>query len=408
MKPFSVYLHIPFCSHKCPYCDFNTYAVTTVPEKAYTAALLAELDYRASLPEWQGRTVQTIFFGGGTPSLFSERAIAQIINRVKSTFPTNEDMEVTLEANPGTFASDYLVGLRKAGVNRLSIGAQSFQPTLLAKLGRIHSPEQTLASIAAAQDVEFKSVSADIMFGVPHQSISDLRRDVQTLIQSGANHVSAYGLTIEKGTPFYVSHKKGLLPVPSEDAVVEMMTELEALLRDAEYGRYEISNFCQPGHEARHNMAYWNGDDYLGLGAGAHSFYSFDTSERTEARCGRRWSNLALPKSYMDKVSTTGCAEGWQDILSMKASMFEFFFLGLRKIEGVRLADFESKYGLSPYRAYPRILELLTEERLLKVKGGMLSLTERGLLLADSVIENFAHPEVTSAKPIEEVYAANY
>ncbi len=382
MRQFSLYIHIPFCFHKCPYCDFNTYAVSSIPEIDYTAALLSELDYRATHPEWNGRAVQTIFFGGGTPSLFSAEAITRIITTIARIFPVEDRAEITLEANPGTVTTESLKGYRDSGVNRISFGAQSFNGTILKNLGRIHSPEQTAAAVQAAQLVGINNINLDLIYGSPSQTLSDFESDLHAALELKPYHISAYGLTIEKGTEFFTRFKKGQLKLPKEQAVISMFELVNRILPENGFYRYEISNFSLPGKEARHNMAYWNGDDYLGLGAGAHSF--------CRGVDGMRWANYALPQKYIEAASTSGKAEAWSEKLTKRDSMFEFFFLGLRKSSGVKLTEFKARFGTTIDDAYPALIEVLLEQDLLRKDNDSLLLSERGLLLADSVIENFA------------------
>lgn len=391
MIPFSVYLHIPYCLHKCPYCDFNTYAVSSFPERDYVAALMAELDYRMSLPEWKGRKVRTIYFGGGTPSLFSPDSIATIISTIKKLCGfTTADIEISLEANPGSVEAEKFLGYWKAGVNRLSFGAQSFSLSTLQKLGRLHTPDQVAAAVAAAKSAGFKNLSLDLMFGVPDQTLADVRSDLQQVVRLDPSHVSVYGLTIEKGTPFYQSYKRGDFSLPDEDALIAMTEEINSFLASCGYQRYEISNYALQGRAARHNLAYWNAEDYLGLGAGAHSYTSlYDSAEAK----GVRWSNFALPKKYITEASAHGRADSWQETLEKAGLIFEFFFLGLRKIEGVRFSVFESRFGASIFRYYPTLMKVLVSQKLLQINDDFLSLTPQGLLLADSVIENFSQIE---------------
>lgn len=390
MKPFSLYLHIPFCFHKCPYCDFNAYAVSSIPEKEYISALLAELDYRASLPEWRARIVQTIYFGGGTPSLFQPSSIRKIISAICKTFPLDEDAEISLEANPGTITPESVAGYREAGVNRISLGAQSFDRMILKNLGRIHTPEQIEAAVEAAHGAGIHNLNIDLIYGSPGQTLEMLREDLSRALALKPTHVSAYGLTIEKGTPFYLSYKKGTLKLPREDAVVSMMEEVnEALPREGLH-RYEVSNFAHIGKEARHNIAYWDGTDYLGLGAGAHSFNAVAGGEE---KFGLRWSNFALPNKYITEATSHGKAEGWTDALGFQEALFEYFFLGLRKTAGINLRAFEHRFGTTVAALYPALLQVLVEERLIKLEPDRLALTSRGLMLADSVIENFIQPE---------------
>ena len=390
MKPFSLYLHIPFCFHKCPYCDFNTYAVSSFPEKEYTGALLAELDYRAAQPEWSGREVQTIFFGGGTPSLFAPVSIRKIVSAICTLFPVSEQVEISLEANPGTVTAESLLGYAQAGVNRLSLGAQSFLPDTLKALGRVHTPEQTEVAIHHARAAGISNINVDLMYGAPHQTLGDVRSDLAEAVRLGVTHISAYHLTIEKGTEFFTANRRGTLRLPKEGAIVQMMEGAIASLSESGFVHYEVSNFAKPGFHARHNLAYWNHDDYLGLGAGAHS-YRFTGAQGS--LWGSRWSNYAAPKQYIDKATGQGDASCWKDNHSLKDEFFEHIFLGLRKRAGVALHDFATRYRCTLQTLYPTLLSLLETEGLIGISDNAISLTSRGLLLADSVIENFAEPE---------------
>lgn len=391
MRPFSLYVHVPFCLHKCPYCDFNTYALTAIPEKDYVAAVRCELDFRATQAEWKGRPIQSIYFGGGTPSLLSRSAIRKIISEACALFPVAENVEISLEANPGTVDVDKLAGYRDAGVNRISFGAQSQDRDVLKTLGRLHTPEEVDAAVCASRAAGIQNINLDLMYGVPGQTRAQLEQDLRAFTSLGPQHLSCYGLTIEKGTPFFTSYKRGVLKLPPEETVVKMMEELTAFLAEAGFTHYEISNFARPGFEARHNLAYWNGDDYLGLGAGAHSFRAEVSGDRRTG--ARRWSNFALPEKYQEQATAHGTAESWQDALGPRELMFEFFFLGLRKMAGIRLSEFEKFFGITVDEAYPSVVTVLVDHQLLTLENDLLRLSERGILLADSVIENFASPE---------------
>lgn len=394
--PFSLYIHIPYCRHKCPYCDFNTYAVARIPEQEYVQALLAELDFRLSSDEWRGRRVQSIYFGGGTPSLFSSESIDVILRHISARSEIESALEVTIEANPGTVNAESLESYRKSGVNRLSLGAQSFTPGMLENLGRVHTAEETVDAVRMSRSAGFDNLSLDIIYALPGQTLEDFEYDLSQLILLSPEHISAYGLTIEQGTPFYQAYSKGGLSLPREDVEVEMMTRLNSTLEKNNYLHYEISNFAREGMYSRHNSAYWNGDDYLGLGAGAHSFVRKSAEGGIS---GVRWSNFAQPEMYMKRSCATGHAESWKDSVSQRDARFEFFFLGLRKIEGVSKSEYEGRFGEDVDVVYGSIINDLTRQGLLLNNNGILKLTSRGLLLADSVIENFA--DISYANPAE-------
>ena len=401
-EPFSLYIHIPFCTHKCPYCDFNTYAVLEIPEREYTAALVKEISTRSKLPEWAGRPIKSIYFGGGTPSLFSERSIRRIITAARDKFPVHKNIEISLESNPGSSEISNLSAYKACGVNRISFGAQSFQEKILKELGRIHTTDEIYSAVDKARTIGFKNISLDLMFGNPTQSFEEFKDDLSKAVKLGPKHISLYSLTIEKGTPFYQRVQSGSLKMPEGELVADMLEYSTAYLPKSGFERYEISNYSQPGFEAQHNLAYWDACDYLGVGAGAHSFNQ--QLGRKDNYWGKRWSNFAYPKQYINEVENSGNAESWRDNLLFESAIFEFFFLGLRKVKGVSLLQFKKKFGISVYDVYPILLKVLQEEGLVLVNQDNLSLTERGLMLADSVIGNFAELEVQvgSESPISE------
>lgn len=399
MKPFSLYFHIPYCYQKCPYCDFNTYAVAKVPEDDYCAALLSELDFRAQLEAWRGREIQTIYFGGGTPSLLSGSIISKILRYAASAFKLRPGAEISLEANPGATTGDNLAAYREAGVNRISFGAQSFNHEVLSALGRIHSAAQTEESFHLARSAGFENLSLDLIFGCPSQTLDIVKSDIEAAIALSPSHISAYGLTIEKGTPFFERFKRRTLALPAEERVSEMLDLVWNRLPENGYEQYEISNFAKPGLEARHNMAYWNGDDYLGIGAGAHSLLVQSDSDGRPI--GKRWSNFALPAKYMSEAAAKGAAESWSDSLRKRDLAFEYFFLGLRKTAGVSLSGFEEKFGKAVEDAYPKLLPMLKEQGLVRKDGDALKLTRQGLLFSDSVLENFSEPNLSPRRGLE-------
>ncbi len=389
-KPFSVYIHIPFCFQKCPYCDFNTYAVSKIPDREYVDALKAEIDYYANLPEWKNRPIQTIYFGGGTPSIFSPQNIKQVISTLTDNFPTLPFVELTLEANPIGISTDHLLLWSQSGINRLSLGSQSFQPHVLNTLGRTHSPEHIHSAVISAKECGFKNISLDLIVGVPGQSLVDLNSDLENCLDLEVPHVSVYALTIEKGTPFYQSVKKGLLKTLEEDLTLKMLEITERNLGLDGLIRYEISNFAKTGYESRHNLAYWNQDDYLGLGAGAHSYLKID-SENSKI-LGKRWSNFALPEKYIQETTTNGKSVSWSEELNLKSAIFEYFMLGLRKTAGISIVEFEKKFNTKIESCYGDLLEILSNENLIRVEGDFICLSSTGINLSDSVIANFAEP----------------
>jgi oxygen-independent coproporphyrinogen III oxidase len=392
MSPFSLYVHLPYCARKCPYCDFNTFAVATIPERDYRAALLAELDYYASQTQWSHRPLQSIYFGGGTPSLFSPSSIGTLIDAAVHHFPVSVSLEVTLEMNPRT-ENSYFSGLRHAGVNRLSIGAQSFNPALLHALGRDHKAEDIERCVRAARDAGFDNISLDLMLGNPDETILEVESDIAQAVALSPDHISTYALTIEKGTPFYRSLLKGHLSVPPDDTVADMLDLVALKLPELGYERYEISNFSNLGKESKHNLAYWNGNDYLGLGAGAHSYCHHLQS------LPARYANISLPTEYMEQTAATGTAVAWNNTLSIHDQIFEFFFLGLRKARGVDLKEFEQRFHLSIEQAYPGVVTHLCLGGFLELSGDLLRFTTQGFRMSDSVLEHFVPDEKMQKLP---------
>jgi oxygen-independent coproporphyrinogen-3 oxidase len=327
--------------------------------------------------------VNSIYFGGGTPSLFSPSSIGKFISAVVKSFPIDDQIEISLEANPGTISTENIAGFREAGINRLSLGAQSFQHSVLRSLGRAHTSEQIITAVELSRLHGITNLSLDLMYGTPGQTMALLGADIDQIIELDPPHVSAYGLTIEKGTPFYTSYKKGILKLPKEEIVVEMMEYIALRLAQVGIDQYEISNFAKIGRQAKHNLAYWNGASYLGLGAGAHSF------SRAVGTYGKRWSNLALPAKYIDQVISHGLAESWSETLDLQNSIFERFFLGLRKNSGVNLEELEREYALSFESVYGTTLLPLIDGGYIEINDKYLRLTQKGLPLADTIIEEF-------------------
>ena len=374
--PFSLYVHIPYCQVKCPYCDFNSYAATAWPEDAYTDALLDELRSHVRAEPFSESSVGTIFFGGGTPSLFRPETIGRILDGVAGICPFAPNVEITLEANPGTVERERLAGFRAAGVKRLSFGIQSFQPALLTTLGRLHGADDARAAIRAARAAGFDDVNLDLIFAVPGETRADWAADVAELLTWEPEHVSAYNLTYEPGTPFHTLRGRGALAPLGEDDELWMYQHVRRVLADAGYAQYEISNFARPGHEARHNQSYWRGIDYLGLGAGAHSYAHLPD-------WGRRWSNERIPDRYIAAVGR-GDASVAGETLSFETAAAEFVFLGLRERVGVDPAAFARRFGRALADVHPEVPTFLADG-LLEERAGRVALSERGLLVADSI-----------------------
>lgn len=395
ISSFSLYIHIPYCVAKCPYCDFNSHAASSWPEQDYTDALIAELEHYAAQEPWHGGHVQTIFFGGGTPSLFQPESIARVLSSAQRLWPTNRatdsettadsllptaECEITLEANPGTISVDKLAGFRAAGINRLSFGVQSFQPRHLKTLGRIHSGSDATVAVRAARAAGFDNVNIDLIYAVPAQTTDEWDDDLRTAIDLGTKHVSAYNLTFEEGTAFHAMRRKGELVAQPEEIELAMFTRTQDLLRAAGFEQYEISNYARTGRACRHNLNYWRGGAYLGVGAGAHSF--------AWQAGGRRWSNEKSPTGYLTRVRARGHARVAEETLSERQARGEFVFLGLRCLDGLDAGAFAQRFGVSIADAFPHTATL-HRQGLLSLEADRWRLTERGLLVADSVFATY-------------------
>ncbi len=333
--PLSLYIHIPWCTKKCPYCDFNSYASPQeIPEKAYVQRLLSDLRQDLSLA--QGRSVQSIFFGGGTPSLFSAGSIEAILEGVHAQLSIEPLAEITLEANPGTVSAQQFKAYKQAGINRLSLGAQSFQDKSLLALGRIHTAAQTQEAIQAILNVDFRSFNIDLMYGLPEQSIQDACFDLQTALAFNPPHISWYHLTLEPNTVFYKQKPAGL---PSDDHVFEMQCAGTDLLQAQGLQAYEVSAFSKRGHQSAHNLNYWHFGDYLGIGAGAHAkITDLDSKKIT------RYRKTRYPKDYLNLLKNP-LADS--TIIPQEELALEFMLNALRHHQGFSLAEFEQRTFLT-------------------------------------------------------------
>jgi oxygen-independent coproporphyrinogen-3 oxidase len=331
LPPLSLYIHIPWCIRKCPYCDFNSHAVRdTVPERRYVDALLADLE--TALPSVWGRKLHTIFFGGGTPSLFSPEAIDAILAGVRARIPVLPGAEITLEANPGTFEQAKFAGFRDAGINRLSIGVQSFDARFLSALGRVHDDAEAHRAVEIGL-ATIGNVNLDLMFALPRQTQADAQADVATAVRYAPPHLSFYHLTLEPNTLF----AKYPPPLPDDDAAADMQDAIDAALAAAGYAHYETSAWARPGRECRHNRNYWEFGDYLGIGAGAHSKISFPDRIVREVR-------VKQPQQYLDAIERGHAVREAHDVTRSDVG-FEFMLNALRLVEGFAVPLFQERTG---------------------------------------------------------------
>ncbi|MFH1625889.1 MAG: radical SAM family heme chaperone HemW, partial [Pseudomonadota bacterium] len=386
-EDIGTYVHIPFCISKCPYCDFNSVVVSPVPEEDYVQALIEEIGAYAtpreykfkegglkeSIPLKNGkRRVRSIYFGGGTPSLFSPVNIERVIDKIISEFSTTSDLEITLEVNPKTADVEKLEAFYTIGVNRLSLGVQSFQDKFLQKLGRAYGSADAINLPEDARSSGFDNIGLDLIFGIPDQTLDDWERDLDHALSVWPQHLSVYNLTIEKDTPFYDLHGQGKITLPNEDIQVRMYELAQGKIIETGYEQYEISSFALPGFRCRHNEGYWTLREYLGFGAGAHSYLR---ERLSQGGWGIRWKNTPDPYEYFSRLSIGGSALVEQEELTRQEAVKEAIFLGLRRLDGISFDDFEKRFGLSLDLTFSDIIRYLCKEGLLLIDSGYLKLT---------------------------------
>ena len=374
LPPLAAYVHIPWCVRKCPYCDFNSHAAgPELPEDAYVAALLADL--RADLEHVGDRRLTSIFFGGGTPSLFSAKALAAIIDGLERLVGFSEDIEITLEANPGTFEQAKFRDYRQLGINRLSIGVQSFQADKLKALGRIHDGDEAIRAADMARAAGFDNFNLDLMHGLPDQSLEDALSDLRIAIAQQPTHLSWYQLTLEPNTVFWSQPPQ----LPEDDILWDIQEAGQALLAEHGYRQYETSAYAQPGRQARHNLNYWTFGDFLGIGAGAHAKLT-----HADRRILRSWKTR-LPKDYLDPAKAFRAGE---KLLAADELPFEFLMNVLRLTDGVPAMLFTQRTGLP--------LDVLAKPRrdaeargLLSADPARLAATPKGQLFLNDLLQSF-------------------
>lgn len=376
--PLSLYVHLPWCVRKCPYCDFNSHAAKgELPFDAYVDALVRDLEH--DLPLAWGRTVHSVFFGGGTPSLFPARAVERILQAASARLRFAPDAEITLEANPGTAEHDRFDGYRAAGVNRISFGVQSFDDGCLQRLGRIHDSAEAEAAVKLAQDAGFDNLNLDLMYALPGQDLAMAQRDLEHAFALQPAHISHYQLTLEPNTVFFARPPQGL---PDDDAAWDIQERCQALLAEAGYGHYETSAYARPGRQCAHNLNYWRYGDYLGIGAGAHG----KLTPGAEQAIVRRWKHRH-PAAWMETAGTAQ-AIGGDERIGPERRPFEYMLNALRLHEGFDLVDFEARTGLDRERIMPQLREA-QEREWLEVAASRVTPTALGRRFANDVIALF-------------------
>jgi len=377
LQTVSLYLHIPFCHTRCHYCDFNTYAGILPLREPYVRALITEVELAgqlAQLTDGAPRRSRTIFFGGGTPSLLTVTQITRLLAACRKAFAVDEQAEITLEANPGTLSFEQLKGLRAAGINRLSLGSQSFDAELLHRLGRIHSPDEIVQALWNARAAGFTSINLDFMFGLPGQTMQHWKTTLDRALALHPEHFSLYSLIIEEGTLFYTWTNEGRILPGDEDLCADMYEYADERLQAEGYENYEISNWALPGHQSRHNLTYWRNLPYLGMGAGAHSFFE-----------GRRFSNILDPQEYITLLNKQQRPEAESELIDRAHEMSETAFLALRTAQGLHLPTFEERFA-EPFTQFVGMrLRTVEEAGLLEQEHEWIRLSKRGRLLGNEV-----------------------
>ncbi|MDP6454966.1 MAG: radical SAM family heme chaperone HemW [SAR202 cluster bacterium] len=395
--PIALYIHIPFCETKCPYCDFNTYARIEPLMPGYVAALIREIELWGDLLEHP--TVRTVFFGGGTPSYLPSEDISQIMQTANRSFKIEEGAEVTLEANPGDFTPDKLTTYLESGINRLSIGVQTFDDHLLGLLGRRHSAQGALDAYRMAQDAGFDNISIDLMYGLPEQTLEGWESTLEKMLELRPTHISMYCLTLEEGTPFEAWVRLGRMSDPDPDLAADMYEMAQDAMSDAGYRHYEISNWARDGLESRHNLIYWRTEPYIGVGPGAHSYlgdirfanlnqpreYISRLMNAEGGKPGRDDAEVSDLKKTIDRVPSVDTTEH----IDRSLAMAETLMMGLRLDDGISIPDFRARFNQTPSEAYESTIADLTNLGLLKTSDDRLLLTPRGRILGNEVFSRF-------------------
>ena len=372
-RELGIYFHIPFCLTKCHYCSFNSYPIGRFSKnilEVYFDSILKEVELYSKI--LQNSVIKTIYFGGGTPSIIQPEYFKQILSAL-SQFNLKNSEEITLEANPATLNAEKLESLKKIGIKRLSIGVQSFNNDILKFLGRAHNRYDAVSTIEIAKRF-FDNLSIDLIFAVPGQSMDILRQDLSIVKNYKIPHIAIYGLSIEKGSIFYKQHLKEL----DEKLYSEMFMYISQYLRENNYIHYEISNYCFKGYNSKHNMNYWNYKNYLGFGAGAHSFYN-----------NRRWSNLANVLDYTESLKKYKMPVEYEEIVTKEKMQNEYVFLNLRKKSGINLNNFRLKFGLDFMEIFGEKVEKFKKSGFLEINNGDIFLTEKGFLVSDYIFTEF-------------------
>ena len=378
MKNLGIYIHIPFCKRKCHYCDFISFSGKPELIEQYINSLKKEIsNYKINKEDYQ---IQTIYFGGGTPSFIESSYIVEIINILKQKFNISKEVEITIEVNPGTVNEQKLQDYYNAGINRISFGLQSTKSELLKLVGRIHSYSSFLDAYNLARKVGFKNINVDLMIGLPVQTLEDVQKDLERIIELKPEHISVYSLIVEEGTIIDQKIKNEELYLPSEKTERKMYWKVKNILEENNYKHYEISNFAKQGFESKHNISCWNQEEYIGFGLAAHSYID-----------NKRYSNIESLQDYIVVVDAhiDPQIKTIHEIQTKEDKMKEYMLLGLRKIEGVKISEFKNKFIENPIYLYRESLNKLVTQELIEIDIDNIKLTNKGIDLANLVWEEF-------------------
>lgn len=378
--PLSLYIHIPFCQRKCLYCDFASTPLEGEDLSAYVKVVCMEMARRRDMNELP--PAATLYLGGGTPSLLPPPLVEQILEAARCHYLLTADAEITLEANPGTVDEARLAAYRRAGVNRLSLGLQSFDDRQLVFLGRFHTAEDGRQALAVARRAGFDNISVDLIHSLPGQSLQEWRQEIEEAVALGPEHISAYALTLEEGTPLAQAHERQDFSLLDNDTAGSLYSLTAEILTAAGYEQYEIANFALPGRRSRHNQAYWNWTPYLGFGASAHSF-------TPRPHPGRRWYNPADLSAYQAKVAKEEFPDEEITPLTEKEAMSEWLFLALRTMDGFLAEDFTAAFGIPVFDIFDRAVPRLLEQGLLVSAGSRIRLSPEALPIANRIFLHF-------------------
>lgn len=373
-----IYIHIPFCHQICNYCDFNKVFFKNQPVDEYIEAVGREMEIAVAKNPAIYADVETIFLGGGTPTSLTPAQITRLLMLIRETIPMSNVVEFSSEANPDELSREKLEALLAGGVNRLSLGVQSFDQGLLKKIGRTHSNEQVYETIALAKEVGFKNISIDLMYGLPNQTMEQWKESLELALALDLPHYSAYSLIVEPKTVFYIQHTKGKLPLPTQDLEAEMYDVLMETMEKHGLHQYEISNFAKAGYHSVHNKIYWDNDEYAGFGAGAHGYID-----------GIRYSNNGPIRHYIEAVQAGSLPIVYEHEVTLTEKIEEQIFLGLRKVEGVSHESFEMKFNETIFKRFRTIIEDLVRQGLLEVDEEGVRLTRKGRFVGNEVFQQF-------------------